>query len=886
MKSKIRQRLGYFIPSVFTALIVMLIYRKYGLYPFGGGSVSWCDMNQQSIPLLMDLKDILDGKESIFFNMKNAGGMNFYGVFFFFLSSPINLLVKFVDKQDMILFVNILVVLKLALSALTANIYFRRCHSKLHIGECAILSVVYALCGFGLMFYQNQMWLDVMYIFPLLVIALEILMLKENNLPYIAALSAIIFCNYYLSFMVALFIILFAGIYVFYGISGKRACIKLISGTLFSLLITAFVWLPSFIQVRSSGRTIPIKDSIGNTHFLANYDTSILLILCSGLVFAVVGANMLLNKSQSRDAKLSLLMFVAMLLPVFLEPINLAWHTGNYQSFPVRYGFITIFCGLRCCAVYWCEDAGRKKPVPATTARLVFGILGALLPLWYYIRMLPVFVDQHFDELTHYTSSLWGDKNSLDRLSELFVFALVCYLTVYVLYRKGAIIRENFILFIAVLVFAESSVNVKLYVASPYIKDNSRTDNFVKITELADKLPDDDGVYRVITEGKITDYNMIGAMGYNSLGHYTSLTDNDFMNLQKRLGYTSVWMNVGSHGGSDFTNALYGAKYKIIRGEPSAASVYSNDVYYIEQMPLSVGPAILTDSDLSGCEYLSDSMDRADVQRYIFQSLYGVDPITEYQPEDQNSIEYSNNLVCISNGTVLDYKINVSGDQTLYADCSGNFTNSLSEPYFESLNISVNDNVLRSSFPTGTDNGLLELGRFKNETVHISIMCKKNIAVGSFGVFGFDNDILQQKVAETESAELNYKHGKLTVNAQCSSDKTCLLTVPYNEGFTVRVNGKKAEYSRAFSSFLSISLESGDNEISVTYLPKGFAASAVLSLVGVCGLAIYIKFFRKNKIGDHAATAANYAVKIAVLLAFIIIYIYPMIINLTYVKDK
>lgn len=82
-------------------------------------------MNQQVLPFLLDLKDILSGQGNLFLNMQNGGGMNFWGVFLFFLSSPFSLLTVFVDKQDMQLFMNVLVALKMAACALAASVFFR-----------------------------------------------------------------------------------------------------------------------------------------------------------------------------------------------------------------------------------------------------------------------------------------------------------------------------------------------------------------------------------------------------------------------------------------------------------------------------------------------------------------------------------------------------------------------------------------------------------------------------------------------------------------------------------------------------------------------------------------------------------------------------------------
>lgn len=68
--------------------LLLVLYAMKELFPFGEFTVSWCDMNQQVVPLLCEFKDILEGKGSLFLNLQNAGGMNFWGVFLFFISSP------------------------------------------------------------------------------------------------------------------------------------------------------------------------------------------------------------------------------------------------------------------------------------------------------------------------------------------------------------------------------------------------------------------------------------------------------------------------------------------------------------------------------------------------------------------------------------------------------------------------------------------------------------------------------------------------------------------------------------------------------------------------------------------------------------------------------
>ena len=127
---KLKKALPFIFPPLAVLLIMGFAFYRHGLYPFGDGTVSWCDMSQQVIPLLTDFKDIFTGKDGMFLNFHNAGGMNLWGVFFFFIASPYTLLVLFVDKADIIYLVNILTVLKMMTAAVTAQIYFRSCQKK------------------------------------------------------------------------------------------------------------------------------------------------------------------------------------------------------------------------------------------------------------------------------------------------------------------------------------------------------------------------------------------------------------------------------------------------------------------------------------------------------------------------------------------------------------------------------------------------------------------------------------------------------------------------------------------------------------------------------------------------------------------------------------
>ncbi|MBQ8107182.1 MAG: YfhO family protein, partial [Ruminococcus sp.] len=214
-RKKAAKALPYIAAPFAVMAIILVCYQRRGIFPFGKGTVAWCDMSQQVIPLLCDLKDMLSGKAGIFLNLQNAGGMNMWGVIFFFLASPFSLLVMFVKKVDMIYFANILVMLKLMTCSVTSVFFLRRRMSELPKLWCVTLSILYAFSGYAMLYYQNVIWLDMMYLFPLLMWSFGELIDKKRVAPYTTVLTLMMVVNYYISYMVVIFTLMFMGIVCF-----------------------------------------------------------------------------------------------------------------------------------------------------------------------------------------------------------------------------------------------------------------------------------------------------------------------------------------------------------------------------------------------------------------------------------------------------------------------------------------------------------------------------------------------------------------------------------------------------------------------------------------------------------------------------------------------
>ncbi len=870
-----------FLPSLLTLAVLLYVFKSYNMYPFGQGSIAWCDMNQQGIPLLMDFKDMLSGKDNLLFSISNAGGMNFWGVFCFFLSSPFSLLSVFVPKEEIIYFVNIMVILKLTLCSFTAAIYFRFCKKTTGAAITVSLSLMYALCGYGMLFYQNIMWLDVMYLFPVLMIGLEKLTKERKSILFIISLSAITIMNFYLCYMVVMFILLYMTIFLI----GERqseyrreVCVKFLYGSVLAAIMTAVIWLPSLIQVMSSGRLSSVSDTINSASFLSHYETVLPLLFCTGFIFVVLLMQMLSREKKTKEHRRHLLLFLLTLIPFFIEPVNIMWHTGNYMSFPARYGFITIFIGLICCADFLKDTGENNSEIKLKIQYVLIPLSFALIYGYYFISQK--LVGKDFETLTNYTATLWGNKESLDGLARLFVLGMVCYLIILLLYRKRLIIKQVFAIMLVTLCCVEGMNSIRLYMVSPAVNNPKRTTDFVSLSEMSDKIQDDD-FYRVKTDFKAADYNMTGALGYPSVSHYTSLTGHDFMVMQRIFGYSTVWMKSGSTGGTELTNALYCIRYNITEDKATDDTVYTNGKYSINSISPYLSLGVLCSSDFSGDADIPDGMTRAEIQQYLFENIFDTDKelIAKYDYDKTKStgIAYSNNKYQLANAAKVRYDIFVSGRQSLYADCYDRFSNSLSEDYFEGLSVKVNGRTIKSKYPEADANGLLKLGEYEKEKITVEITSNKKISCYSFGVFGLDLDLLSETIDKTSCADLRYNGSKIIGNVRTDSTKICLLSIPYNDGLIVRVNGNRVPVKRSLSDLTAFELPAGESSIEIHLIPKGFIAGIIITVIGIALLTVYIRLRRKIHIPKKISGAVEILTGFGAVFGVMMVYIAPII---------
>lgn len=903
----------YTYSYIFSPLIVLAIFAVLfslnNIYPFGDLSVSWCDGNQQFIPLLCDFKDILEGKQGFFLSTANSGGMNFYGVFFFNLSSPFTFLAAFYTKARMPYAFNLMVVLKLATSAVTFSLLLKR---KTKNSLLVIFpAVLYAFSGYAMMYYQIAQWLDVFYMFPLVLIGLELITEGKSNVLYIVSLFLCVLFQFYLAYPVIIFVCLYAAAQIIYNrAKAEKFTVSFIVGSIIAALLSAVVLIPCFLQYTRSMRTSGIIDSLKNSGFIPAKETTFPTFFCLASLFAFA------VYAIATDVKNPLvIVFLMTLFPIFIEPIAKAWQTFNYMSFPTRYGFIPItLCIYLVVGAADSAKEGILLPLPSGSggrervlahlrgktlvSKIVYGVVLGIFAISIGLFSIAYF-NENGEALSHFAQSLWGDSTSYKGLlvftAFTTLFGIVCFLAVkYKTTFKSAVFGAIALLLVFESVF---SCNVYMISAVKFEKSDNIANRMKPISQL-ENLIDDDDYYRVKVSRKLFEVNMIGAMGYNSLSHYTSLNGRNYMMTAKALGYSSYWMEVNSNGGTIFSDALVRNKYII--GTGSSGKIYetSDGKYTVTENKILFPAAFVVNSGEFLPDY--DNLSRWQIQNEFYKNLTGDDDVfTGYNPEKLIGInDKSTDSATIyertskaEDASYLIYTVKCVGKQHLYFDIFDKYTNALSEPTYESVAIRVqkNGSVVKStsSFPLQTNNGMFALGEYSDCVITVRITLKKDIKAKSFGVFSVDSEKLENAVNRLIGGDFKQVNNGFTAKIESGNGGNLFVAMPYDKSYTATVNGKKREISD-FGGFMTVPLDNGANVVKFRFTPKGFSSGLALSLTGLALFVLYIIFvqIKKNAAVDrvlNGKTVQKTCLFITSALGIFIvciIYLFPVVVYL------
>ena len=247
--------LSFALPTL--GMLVLMIVA--GCVPFGKYSMLYSDMYHQYFPFFKAFREALLSGDSLLYNWSVGMGMDYLGLYSYYLASPLNLLTVLMPESWMLPFFSFLVPIKLGLAGLFFAIFLKKTFGRNDL-SLPLFSAFYALCAWALGYQWNIMWLDTFALLPLVALGTVALLRDKKFFLYTVTLFLSIWSNYYIGLFTCIFVLL---LFICYQIcrckSVGRFFLDLLRIAFFSALaigMTAMLSLPTLAALQTTQSSV------------------------------------------------------------------------------------------------------------------------------------------------------------------------------------------------------------------------------------------------------------------------------------------------------------------------------------------------------------------------------------------------------------------------------------------------------------------------------------------------------------------------------------------------------------------------------------------------------------------------------------------------------
>lgn len=763
MKNKKFLILSFFIPF----LVYLIVFLINGL--FTNKMIIMGDSYAQYFPLMNYLKGVLDGTNSIFYSFYKSLGGSMIGTYFYYLSSPFNFLLKFVNKNYILDFMTILTLIKLSLCGLTMYIYMSK---KFNKNNCIILafSLLYAFMGYNLNYFLEIMWLDVVLLAPLVLLGLDNIINNKSPILYIVTLFISIYSNYYIAYMLCIFLVLYFYYEIFtkYNLKQDKKTIIKLSKKFFiiSILtgIACFIFLiPCIIEMTSYGRNIKFKDIFYFDYNIFNllaktymatidgdspFDTNAINIYCGIITLPLVYLYLKNKKIDKKNKYLTLTLIIIMILPCFIGLFNFIFH-----AFTIPVGFYYRYSFLLCLFLLIIAYKSISN-LEINSVRVI-----NYIAVYFSYSLIIIFI--------HYL------KNYYKYIDYISIWLTCIFLSTYLLLLLKIKNKKLLNKIIFTLIIIESLLNVYLSFNKYNFSDRKYLNERKQINEIINKYP----------HNRVKDLETNTSLIYNYMG-------------------TSSFLSTINH-------KTYDTLYKLYNDNTDANNFNVIDnVSYIADSILGID--LFISKHINNNYDLIENKTINDLNYYVYKNPTSLS-LGYIVNDNCNNIEnikfYDNKAFnCLTNTNTNYYKeLNYEYDDNY-------LIYSINKDYFYLYDDNLSDNI---KYYENLFDGRI-ISSFKNYLVIKDNTTVKIDKKYSPKLYYFDYDLYKESFNNLNIEKIDYKINKNTLEGSINTKGGLLLiTIPYEDNIKVYVDDKLVEKEIILDTFIGIRLDSGYHKIKI-----------------------------------------------------------------------
>lgn len=868
-----------------TLLLLAAVYALRGIWPFGADNVAYVDTAQFYLPSYYDIWDVLHGASrnvNWFAGLAEGGNVGMKS-----LLSPVNLVFLLVPRDHVLeglsLYLAVYMLLIALISSLVIHLRFRTLSPVWQV----VLALCYTFSGFVLQYYANFSWLWIAAVFPLVPFSLERLLRDGKYVLYALVYAYFLYQSVYFTYMVTIYILLFSFAYVMFllprEMRGDRL-LRLGLATAAAAGLTAYWWIGSSSSIAGTSRFQSNLDT-GlvkglSTWNLPNTRHTLLMLLGMSLALALMLRALRRQKLLPPDARARragairffALVLGALAIPMIFTNIDTAWHFGQYNFFPMRYGFMLPATLLAAAGLCLQEESAAEIPVRplrvpgAAVAVVLAAALAVLEP-----RLTGFWREYGACFLT-----AMGTKVYWTQYMPILIGCGVLFTALYLLLLR--VKRRGRTLLLAMAVLLQLGANAFGFLAPN--DDHVYTHEYdPAYVDAADSLYGYFSGQEIppLSRAKNVDNSLNAAYptiaGVSALSSVRSSNSALRLGVFQELGYTVNYFRILDTGGTVFSDMLLGVD-RVLSSVPLDGDLYSDTG--AEAGGIRIGEAKYP--GVAGLMYPEGSLDG-----YL-------DILT--LPERLNALYRAFTDSDAALASRLTPAISSEGEGLR----TWTLTAELPERSFLYLyadgvlmNITANDravavpsylNTANTVYPAAFNANLLCLGLFEAGEVAIRFQSPMDIeaappeltALSAGRIESFRDDALYDAGTGIAGGEESLT---VTLNAPRAGLRL-FLPLMFRSGWQCTVNGEPAEAQRVLGTLMSLPLQEGENTVSLVYRPAGIRLSAGL-VISLAALALIAAWFVLRRRLLPAGAVLPRGISAAVRVLFLVIFVAVML---------
>lgn len=786
-----------FYAACFTFSIALFIALAIAghVYPFGDNSFLTNDLKYQYIDFFAWFRRVLLGEANLRYSFSQGLGMNTWGLYSYYLASPFNLLCVLFPQDKLTLFVFVITALKLGCINISSAWYVQK-RFGLSKPAAFLLSASFTFCSWTVSNLRNPLWIDCLILLPVCAYGCYEL-IREQRMARLAIATAlnVMFC-WYTAYISILFLCIFVLVEFVDYVAEQSFSWKLMldralrfaGAIVLGLLLSAWTFLPTVLAMSKGGPVLALGP-----------------LLKTNLKSLIRG---------------------------FLPGM---W--VNNDSTPQFYCGIIVM--LLAVGVLFNRTVSIKTRIATLAVTIILVASSVLSPLeyvWCGMRVPNGFYSRTAFLLSFF--ALWAAGYALQALKE---HPKLCRAS-----RPAVILPLLALTTIELFANAHSMWN-QLYVS--YTEDNNSA-YVATATSTVKAIQDDDPTpfYRIDRTTTRVDSAALNeglALGYDQLSSYSSANNPQAIALLNYLGYSSVGEFSTRYAEPILAvDALLGVKYAIVEQAPAgyvaipepgdtASTVYEN--------PHALNLGVAASKDIQNCTLEGENP--FEKQNDLYSKILGhkIELYTEIDAtktaDSQDAKQWSVTVPAGSIGYLYINKdanagsywpIALTIDQRTINNEAWRFDNNIRQIAYAS------DAPSQHTVSIEVAEGYTDMPQY-NEPVFYAL---------NLEAFKQISDELKT----SEFVPTVFEDGKVEGEYTAENAGNLLLSVPYDDGWNVTINGAAAELMPAADKGMScLNVQRGTNNIEMTYKTPGALAGLAVSLTTAAALIAAGLYVRQKK---------------------------------------